>query len=91
MEPAFARGDILFLTNFAHESYRTGDILVYKIPGADIPIVHRVIEARDIMPTPSTPNPVPGCALILHFVEYITIKLTRWCVDFWDSFRPATS
>lgn len=61
MEPAFARGDILFLTNFAHEPYRTGDILVYKIPGADTPIVHRVIEARDIKPAQSSPIPVPGC------------------------------
>ncbi|KZP07638.1 signal peptidase complex catalytic subunit SEC11 [Athelia psychrophila] len=50
MEPAFARGDILVLTNYAHEPYSTGDIVVYKIPGADYPIVHRVLEARDIQP-----------------------------------------
>ena len=47
MEPAFYRGDLLFLTNPANEQYRTGDITVYKIPGADIPIVHRVLEAHD--------------------------------------------
>ena len=47
MEPAFYRGDLLFLTNPTHERYRTGDITVYKIPGADIPIVHRVIETHD--------------------------------------------
>lgn len=47
MEPAFYRGDLLFLTNPANERYKTGDITVYKIPGADIPIVHRVLETHD--------------------------------------------
>ena len=47
MEPAFYRGDLLFLTNPASERYQTGDITVYKIPGADIPIVHRVLETHD--------------------------------------------
>lgn len=48
MEPAFQRGDILFLTNLPAEQYRTGDIVVYRVPGAQVPIVHRVIEARDV-------------------------------------------
>ena len=47
MEPAFYRGDLLFLTNPSHERYHNGDITVYKIPGADIPIVHRVLETHD--------------------------------------------
>ncbi|KAK7470127.1 Signal peptidase complex catalytic subunit [Stygiomarasmius scandens] len=47
MEPAFYRGDIIFLTNPSSSLYKTGDILVYRIPGKDIPIVHRVIEAHD--------------------------------------------
>ena len=47
MEPAFYRGDLLFLTNPPHELYRTGDITVYKIPGAAIPIVHRVLETHN--------------------------------------------
>ncbi|KAF5348872.1 hypothetical protein D9756_009772 [Leucocoprinus leucothites] len=47
MEPAFYRGDLLFLTNPSSERYHTGDITVYKIPGADIPIVHRVLETHD--------------------------------------------
>ncbi|KAI0826113.1 hypothetical protein BC629DRAFT_1276895 [Irpex lacteus] len=47
MEPAFYRGDLLFLTNPAGQRYQTGDITVYKIPGADIPIVHRVMETHD--------------------------------------------
>ena len=48
MEPAFYRGDLLFLTNPPSERYVTGDITVYKIPGADIPIVHRVLETQDV-------------------------------------------
>jgi len=46
MEPAFYRGDLLFLTNPRNTPYTVGDITVYKIPGADIPIVHRVIETH---------------------------------------------
>ncbi|WVQ98014.1 signal peptidase I [Kwoniella sp. CBS 9459] len=46
MEPAFYRGDILFLTNPADVPYEIGDITVYQIPGSQIPIVHRVIESH---------------------------------------------
>ncbi|KAG1740512.1 uncharacterized protein EDB91DRAFT_1082053 [Suillus paluster] len=48
MEPAFYRGDLLFLANPSGERYHTGDITVYRIPGAEIPIVHRVMETRDV-------------------------------------------
>lgn len=48
MEPAFHRGDLLFLTNPSGRRYATGDITVYKIPGAKTPIVHRVIEMHDV-------------------------------------------
>jgi hypothetical protein len=47
MEPGFHRGDLLFLTNPEHERYHTGDITVYRVPKADIPIVHRVLETHD--------------------------------------------
>jgi len=50
MEPAFYRGDLLFLTNPPQEKYHTGDITVYKIPGNEIPIVHRVLETHDVTP-----------------------------------------
>lgn len=62
MEPAFYRGDILFLSNPPNTPYDIGDITVYKMcadfcltstseplmisPGDDIPIVHRVIESH---------------------------------------------
>ncbi|KAG1883191.1 hypothetical protein F4604DRAFT_1741271 [Suillus subluteus] len=49
MEPAFYRGDLLFLTNPQGQRYHTGDITVYRVPGAEIPIVHRVLETRDVV------------------------------------------
>ncbi|ORX44561.1 signal peptidase I [Anaeromyces robustus] len=44
MEPAFHRGDLLFLTLPKQEPFVVGDIVVYKIKGQDIPIVHRVLK-----------------------------------------------
>ncbi|KAI0312713.1 hypothetical protein OF83DRAFT_1176377 [Amylostereum chailletii] len=49
MEPAFYRGDLLFLVNPTNTRYETGDITVYKIPGQDIPIVHRVLQTHDVV------------------------------------------
>jgi len=46
MEPAFYRGDLLFLTNPANTPYVVGDITVYNIPGKPIPIVHRILETH---------------------------------------------
>ncbi len=45
MEPAFQRGDILFLSNRAHP-VDAGDIVVFKVAGRDIPIVHRVLRVH---------------------------------------------
>jgi signal peptidase len=56
MEPAFYRGDLLFLTNPVSERYHNGDITVYKIPGAEIPIVHRVLETHDFKSVFSFPR-----------------------------------
>jgi signal peptidase len=43
MEPAFQRGDLLFLWNRGYET-GIGDIVVYKVKGKEIPIVHRVVR-----------------------------------------------
>ncbi|AMD20915.1 HDR173Wp [Eremothecium sinecaudum] len=43
MEPAFQRGDILFLWN-RNDYNKVGDIVVYEVEGKDIPIVHRVLR-----------------------------------------------
>lgn len=47
MEPAFQRGDLLFLTNYREEPVRVGEIVVFKVEGRDIPIVHRVIKLHE--------------------------------------------
>jgi Peptidase S24-like len=47
MEPAFHRGDLLFLTNYPEEPVRVGEIVVFKVDGRDIPIVHRVIKLHE--------------------------------------------
>ena len=46
MEPAFQRGDILFLTN-QDDPIRAGEIVVFKIKDRDIPIVHRVMKVHE--------------------------------------------
>ena len=45
MEPAFQRGDLLFLwnRNFFEET-KVGEVVVYNVKGKDIPIVHRVVR-----------------------------------------------
>lgn len=47
MEPAFHRGDLLFLTNYRDEPVRVGEIVVFKVEGRDIPIVHRVLKLHE--------------------------------------------
>ncbi|KAJ7140675.1 hypothetical protein C8R44DRAFT_692627 [Mycena epipterygia] len=46
MEPGIYRGDILFLSNYAPQEYKNGDITVYEVPGQAIPIVHRVVQTH---------------------------------------------
>ncbi|SCU78505.1 LAMI_0A04852g1_1 [Lachancea mirantina] len=45
MEPAFQRGDILFLWN-RNEHNRVGDVVVYEVDGKQVPIVHRVLRTH---------------------------------------------
>lgn len=45
MEPSFKRGDLLFLT-WDYTPPKSGDIVVYKVPNYEIPIVHRVIATQ---------------------------------------------
>ena len=47
MEPAFYRGDLLFLWLDDDEPLRVGDIVVFKIAGKEIPIVHRIIKIHE--------------------------------------------
>ncbi|EXJ87949.1 signal peptidase I [Capronia coronata CBS 617.96] len=45
MEPAFQRGDLLFLWN-RDQTAEVGEIVVYNVRGKDIPIVHRVVRSH---------------------------------------------
>jgi len=47
MEPAFHRGDLLFLTNYKEDPIRVGDIVVFKVEDREIPIVHRVLKLHE--------------------------------------------
>ncbi|KAI9599436.1 hypothetical protein BDF19DRAFT_470418 [Syncephalis fuscata] len=46
MEPAFQRGDLLFLS-LDEKPVAINDICVFKIEGRDIPIVHRVLRVHN--------------------------------------------
>lgn len=59
MEPAFQRGDILFLNN-QNDPIRVGEVVVFKIKDRDIPIVHRVLKVRS-QPGHESASPLPGC------------------------------
>lgn len=48
MEPAIHRGDLLVLNNYVERQPLTvGDIVVYKLPGRGVPIVHRIIKLHE--------------------------------------------
>ncbi|CAO3636839.1 unnamed protein product [Cunninghamella echinulata] len=47
MEPAFHCGDLLVLSLPQNEPIQINDICVFKLPGREVPIVHRVIKLHD--------------------------------------------
>lgn len=49
MEPAFQRGDLLFLWN-RDVGAEVGEIVVYNVKDKDIPIVHRVVRKHVTVP-----------------------------------------
>ncbi|CAM5087212.1 unnamed protein product, partial [Natator depressus] len=46
-ETAFYRGDLLFLTNRIEDPIRVGEIVVFRIEGREIPVVHRVLKIHE--------------------------------------------
>lgn len=46
MEPTFYRGDILLLHNSPLDPIAPGEIIVFRIDGRDIPIVHRMMQVH---------------------------------------------
>eukprot|EP00127_Corallochytrium_limacisporum_P007513 Clim_evm35s253 gene=Clim_evmTU35s253 len=55
MEPSFYRGDLLLITNYDFEPLRVGESVVYKLPGRDIPIIHRIIKLHEVPDDPGSP------------------------------------
>ncbi len=43
MEPAYVRGDLLFLSYYDYP-VEVGDVIVYKLDYQEIPIVHRALQ-----------------------------------------------
>ena len=64
MEPAFQRGDLLFLWNRAG-SAELGEVVVYNVQGKDIPIVHRVVRTYPEVDKKTKKIKEPGYILLL--------------------------
>ena len=47
MSPAFERGDVLYVARNVSKPLKAGDVVVFKIKGRDIPIVHRIIKLHE--------------------------------------------
>ena len=97
MEPAFYRGDILFLTQ-SDSDFLVGDIVVFKIAGKDIPIVHRVHEIHTKPATAAATSrpgtPVKGTADGAELsqrsvsVELLTKGDNNQVHDSWGIYNP---
>lgn len=46
MEPAFYRGDAIFLS-MGNTPIEAGEVVVFKLDGRDVPIVHRVVHVQN--------------------------------------------
>lgn len=78
MEPAFQRGDILFLWNRENRQ-KVGDIVVYEIDGKSIPIVHRVLREhhnneKQLLLTKGDNNAVDDLSLYAKKQQYLNQK-----------------
>ncbi|ODQ80476.1 hypothetical protein BABINDRAFT_160756 [Babjeviella inositovora NRRL Y-12698] len=75
MEPAFQRGDLLFLWN-RNARNAVGDVVVYNIEGKPIPIVHRVLrehhnDKKQFLLTKGDNNPVDDLGLYKRKQQYL--------------------
>lgn len=52
MEPDFYRGDLLFLM-MDEGPFTVGEVVVFKIQGKEIPIVHRILKIHEKYVFPS--------------------------------------
>jgi signal peptidase I len=44
MAPEMDTGSIAFVENFPSDEFNVGDIVIYKLPGRSVPIIHRIIR-----------------------------------------------
>lgn len=75
MEPAFQRGDVLFLWN-RNELSNVGDVVVYEVNQKPIPIVHRVLrehhnDKKQLLLTKGDNNPVDDLGLYAYGQSYL--------------------
>lgn len=78
MEPAFQRGDILFLWN-RDKLASVGDVVVYEIQGKSIPIVHRVLrehhnDEKQLLLTKGDNNALDDLLLYARKQNYLNQK-----------------
>lgn len=76
MEPAFQRGDVLFLWNRQSQN-NVGDVVVYETNQKDIPIVHRVVrehhnDKKQFILTKGDNNPVDDLSLYGRKKNYLS-------------------
>lgn len=72
MEPAFQRGDLLFLWNRGTRA-EIGEVLVYNVRGKSIPIVHRVVRTF-----PEVEGPV-GAKKVKEITVYVLAYYLAIC------------
>jgi len=64
MRPTLERGDLIFIYKVPANEIKVGDIIVFRVPWSETPIVHRVVEiyhegGTEIFITKGDNNPVP--------------------------------
>lgn len=82
MEPAFQRGDLLFLWNRSPRA-ELGEIVVYNVKGKDIPIVHRVVRTYpEIEGKTKKVKEIPEyvCCLCVYFALFLQLDRTTLTV-----------
>lgn len=75
MEPAFQRGDILFL-HLGRKPVRTGEIVVFNLNTRDVPIVHRVVRVHER--GPAKPDAIDILTKVWH-QPLLQHWLRDWC------------
>jgi len=79
MEPAFYRGDILFLY-MGRKPFSAGEVVVFNINGRDIPIVHRIIKVHEKIPGSKKDDDVRILTKVSHHCLLITFSSVHICL-----------